>query len=719
MALLASYGETVSLAVDAMLFRLLNDPHQAGKHNAAWPLLLHFADRGPRNIIAVALGVVIDNISRREEVKKLAMKIGTALQGEAKAVRIHQQKGAVLMTALKKRYGKKAVQPWVMGQLKVDPSGWTAEEKREVGLLLLEVISASTDLIEIETVGTRRLVGASPAARELIAANPPLPLPARLLPCLVPPEPWADVSRGNRRLVSSRQPMDLSHITRQSVGTAIEVANIVEQQQMVLDPWMVEVQRQAWDSNLPVFKVLREAEDGYSMVMDAGRRARVEEVLRQAEDVKGLPIWLEHDFDFRGRLYCSGRMAGHQGPDHQKAMLSFARREAVTSDGFEQMLMAAAGHYGLSRSSWEDRLAWGQQHLQMLQAIAQNPLDLIDLWRGASDPWQFVQLAKAIGDHLEGEADSGVPIRFDQTCSGLGIIAALTRDEALGRTTNLTGETRHDIYLQVAGELTRLVEADLHGFDFGASANAEKWLKVGIDRALCKGPVMTTIYGAKQFGIVEQLVAHLQAQGELQPLTWWEREYTWPAQYLARKLGVVIGAQLKSCIALEKWLRDVSQRCVKKQQRIRWQSPMGFPVSLGSEVEQKQRHNTVLHGQRRWRQFDVDYKPGMLSAVTTNRGATANTIHTFDAALCHGVVLRCAQMQAPVLTNHDCFATTPHHADWLHTCLLRELREMYRPDWLAEMRVEISRNAGLQLPHPPMVGTLREGAIGQNPYVFS
>jgi DNA-directed RNA polymerase len=702
-----------------MLFRLLNDPHQAGRHMAAWPLLLHFADRGPRNIIAVVLGVVINNISRRDEVKKLAMKIGAALQNEAKAVRIHQKKGAVLMATLKKHFGKKAVRHEVMSQLKLDPSGWTAAEKREVGLLLIEVIAASTDLIELETVGKRQLVGATDAARELIAANPPLPLPVRALPCLVPPEPWEDVTRGGRRLVSSRQPMDLSHVTRRSAGTAIDVANVVEQQQLVLDPWMVEVQRQAWDQNLPVFKVLRETEDGWSMVMDAEKRARVEEVLRQAEEVKGLPIWLEHDFDFRGRLYCSSRMAGHQGPDHQKAMLSFAQREVVTSDGFDQMLMAAAGHHSLSRSSWEDRLAWGKDHLRMLQAIAHNPLDLIDLWRDASDPWQFVQLAKAIGDHLDGETDSGVPIRFDQTCSGLGIIAALTRDEALGRTTNLTGDTRHDIYQEVAAEVHRLVESDLHGFDFAASARAERWLQVGIDRALCKGPVMTTIYGARHFGIVEQLVNHLQAQGELLPVGEWERGYTWPAQYMARKLGLVIGARLKSCIALEKWLRDVSQQCVKKQQRIRWQSPMGFPVSLGSEVEQKQRHNTVLHGRRRWRQHDVDYEPGMLSAVTTNRGVTANTIHTFDAALCQAVILRCAQMRAPVLTNHDCFATTPHHADWLHTCLLRELREMYRPDWLAEMRVEISRNAGLQLPHPPMVGTLREGAIGQNPYCFS
>jgi hypothetical protein len=83
------------------------------------------------------------------------------------------------------------------------------------------------------------------------------------------------------------------------------------------------------------------------------------------------------------------------------------------------------------------------------------------------------------------------------------------------------------------------------------------------------------------------------------------------------------------------------------------------------------------------------------------------------------MVLTCASVQAPVLTNHDCFATTPARAAWLHGVLHSELREMYQQDWLSEIQVEASRNARLRLGAPPMVSDLCANQIGENPYCFS
>ena len=45
---------------------------------------------------------------------------------------------------------------------------------------------------------------------------------------------------------------------------------------------------------------------------------------------------------------------------------------------------------------------------------------------------------------------SGVPVRFDQTTSGRGILAALTRNAKIGRACNLYGTTPHDLYTEVA-----------------------------------------------------------------------------------------------------------------------------------------------------------------------------------------------------------------------------------------------------------------------------
>jgi hypothetical protein len=718
-ALLQRYAETVGCSIDALLIDLFHNPGKAGPHFAHWPLLLHFSSGGPRSIAAITLSVVIDGISTSPLRASLANAIGRALQDELKATRLHDEKGGVLLAQLRKKFGRKTVSDKLLGQLNVDPSGWDLNDRRGLGNLLLEVIAANTDLIAFRKVGKESVV-ATEATLELIKLNPPLPLLARDLPSLLPPVPWEGPTRGTKNLVGSRAPMDRGHLTTRSLTTAIQVVNRIEQQQLVVDPWMVEVQREAWDCNLPVvFPVRREPETPWVMPAEAGLRLRTEEAIRQGEEVAGRPIWLKHDMDFRGRLYCCSRMAGHQGPDHQKALISFAQRERMDDEAVDALLAAAAGHYGLGHCSWSERAQWGRAHLDQMAVTAANPLDRFDLWKSADDPWQYLQACKAIADFLEDEATPiGCPVRYDQTASGMGIIGALTRDELLCRRTNMIGGTRSDLYAVIAEAVLNQLRMHLDSWDPYEVRMAEFWLKLPISRSLAKGPTMTMVYGARHFGIVEQLVAWLQEHNPDVPVAYWEKEYTRPAQYMARVFNEVLGQEMRSCVALQKWLRDVSKACVKKQQRIQWVSPMGFPLAFGAQLEEKQRTTTKIHGARRWARVDADVEPGELSARATNRGITANTIHAFDGALVQAMVLRSGMVDAPLLTNHDCFATIPSRARWLHHELLLNLRQLYLPDWLADLRVEIGRNAGVHLPHPPIVGDLREAMIGENPYCF-
>ena len=717
-ALMQRYAETVGIAIDGLLTECFHNESKAGPYFSYWPLLLHFSGRGPRSIASIVVGVVIDTIGSQPLRSALANSIGKALQDELKATRVHEEKGALFLQVLRKKYGRKAVKTCHMEALQLNPAGWSLDDRRGVGNLLIGLIAANTDLITITTAKKPQVLPTEQVL-ELIKLDPPRPMPIRMLPSLLPPEPWTGPTRGTKALVTSRGPMDMSHLTERSLRTAIEVVNTVEQQQLVIDPWMVQLQREAWDCNLPdLFPARREPDSRWEMPSEVALRLRTEEAIRQAEEVAGLPIWLKHDMDFRGRMYCASRIAGHQGPDHQKALISF-QGERMGEEAFEQLLMAAAGHYGLGHVSWEERLQWGRAHLDQMDATAKNPLDRLDLWKGASDPWQYMQACKAISDFLADETVlCGCPVRFDQTASGMGIIGALTRDAQLCRLTNVIGTSKSDLYTRVAELLVNLLRMDLDSWDPLEQRMSEFWLKHSIGRELAKGPTMTTIYGARHFGIVEQLVAWLQERNPDVPVAYWQKEYTRPAQYLAQKLNVVIGKELRSCIALEKWLKAISATCLRSQQRIQWISPMGFPLAFGVQLEGKQKTNTLIHGARRWKQADVDVEPGELSARATNRGITANTIHAFDAALVHAMVLRCGMVGTPLLTNHDCFATIPSRAKWMHRELLLQLRQLYAPDWLPELRVEIGRNAGVHLPHPPTVGDLCEGMIGQNPYCF-
>ena len=720
-ALFQNYGELYSQGINLFLAKKLIDPYTAGRHHQAWEFLLHFCGHGPRSIAVVVLTCVIDRISTTSEKKKLGKVIGKALQDELNGTVLHEEKGTVLLGLVRKKFGRKAVKPEVMRKLQVAPKKWTNEEKTELGCLCLDILMSSTQLIDERIAGRKLLIEPTDDVRELIRNQPPRALPIRQLPSLIPLEPWTDVKRGNKPLVSSRKPMDLSHIDAGSVGLQIQLVNGLESQAMLVDPWMAAVQREAWNSNLPLFPVRRDpGPEEPNLFSTMRRRARIEESLSQSEQVAGRSIWLDHDLDFRGRMYVSSRLVGHQGPDHSKGLVQFGAGSRCDQEGLEQMLMAAAGHYGLGKSAWSDRLEWGKANLHLMSAVAQEPLDRMDLWKDASDPWQFLQVAKAVNEWLlDPRKEMHVPIRFDQTCSGVGIISLLTRDRELARLTNCIGDCRSDVYSQVATDLSEELSRDLNGFDFGSARLAEIWLKHGITREVTKGPCMTSIYGARYFGIVDQLMEWLMEKNPCLDLEEWDREYVMPAQYLTRKMNLAIGHRLKSCVQVETWLRSVSKACMKRQQRIRFTTPMGFPVALGVEQEARQKVRTEMNGSKRWETQEACVIPGELSARATNRGITANVIHAFDASFCHAVVQTMQRSGLPVITNHDCFATLPSASAQLHRNLLFELREHYKPDWLTEIKEEIEENTGITLPAPPFVGDLCEGEIGNNPYVFS
>lgn len=752
-ALFQQHAEQVTVALGLLLEELLANPHRAGRHLACWPLLL-LVNRGPRSIALVALSVVIDSISRRQHDLTVARAIGRAIDEEVRALRIESERSRALLRLVRRRLGaRRLADPMVLRALQLDSSAWDNGQQREIGMLLLELIEANTDLIRFRqvTVGRRskRMVEATEAAREVIKTNPPRPSPIRQLPLLVPPRDWDGMHGGGHGeagpLVRSRAGHDLSYLTPAALAPVLGAVNALQQQQLVIDPWMVAQQRLAWEANIPgLFGVTREprpepprptevvgpeAWGAYKrecrqirqeLYEGARQRRRIETTLRQCEEVAGLPVWFAYCADFRGRLFTSNRYATHQGPDWEKATILFSAGAPCSVEDFEWLLKAAAGHWGI-RGSWAERLSWGRQHLQELAAAGEAPLDRLDLWQGAKDPWQFLQLCRAITQQIEApNSPCCVPVRFDQTCSGLGIAAALTRDRALGRLTNLWGTTGRDIYRHVAEQLTHQLRLDLSNGLAGEQRLAEFWLQLGVDRSLCKGPVMTTIYGAQFMGITDQLISQLEERDSNLSISQWQRGYVTPATYLSRKLAVLLGAELASCIALRSWLTNTCRLVLRHERPLRWTGPYGFPVQLGQRFDQRRNVTSLTRGRRRWKAAgEADAEQG-LSAMQTNRSITANLIHSFDAAFCHAVVSTCAALGVEVLTNHDCFATTPRHAGWLHQQLHQQLRTMYSPDWLAEITGEIQdANRDLLIPGPPAVTTLCPGEIGNNPLCFS
>lgn len=745
-ALFVQHGEPLAQTLDALLTRFVLDPTIAGPHYCALPLLLHFANRGVRPVAAVALAKVLDTLSRRHTHRRLAGAIGRAIEDEVKAGRIAAHDQDVLRL-LKRHEGKRAVvDQRTLRALQLHHGAWTTADRFEVGGLLLELVVRSTGIVRLVRQAIRGrwtlMVEPTEASLELIRSTPAHQGTPVQTPELAPPPPW----RSHEGLVSRRDGLSLDYLDRADLGQALQVVNHLQQQALTIDPWMARMQAEAWAGNLHGFYTVSRdpqqapprpesdedrqawrqwkraaAEAWVEERKSKSARLRIQAALDQCLAVAGKPIWFRYDLDFRGRIYSSNRYVTHQGPDHEKAAISFLQGYPCDVEGAEWILKAAAGHWGLGRASWKDRLQWGRDNSDRLVAIAEAPLDRTELWRDASDPWQLLQMARAWAQWLhDPNTPITAPIRFDQTTSGLGIAAALVRDRQLARDANVIGTTRHDIYLAVAADLLQVLRFDLEAGTTSEQRHAAQWLELGIDRGLVKGPVMSSIYGAQYRSLFDGLADFLVNRVELKHAGDYERVIVHPARYLTARLRELLKSRLAPLLELKRWLETISGTLIKRQEPIRWTSPSGFPVVLAAKQQVNAPAHTLLHGSRGWRTPDSELRKNELSARATNRGITANFVHSFDAALAHAVICRAEGVGMQVLPNHDCFAVVPAQAGWLHQTLHQELRTLYLTDWLQAIAAEIASHSSVkELPPPPTAGTLEPGRVGQNPYCFS
>ncbi len=757
-ALFQQFADPVSREIEAILYRWQENPKLGGPGYGALPLVAALGS--PQRIAAVALVTILDRLSHAVTFQGLALTIGLAVDAEVKAGEIGKRAPASLDRLLKRTTAEKRKAVLAIAARPIEGADpiWTRQERATVGLLLLEVVRRETGLVIIDKSDqpNRRSqwrVLPSAKALDFIRRHPPRSLRPNRGPMVIEPNPWKGLVGGGHlantspvvQVRAARNHAAISYLSGR-IEPQLAAVNILQRQQLEVDPWMLRVQREAWDRGIPgLFPVERDpvpdvgpfpvseppdvqdawrrnqARHHQDLRDNSSKRLAIERALQTAETLVGRPIYQAHFLDFRGRAFTANRGLTHQGPDHQKALLRFGAGPTVGHEGmnYEAMnwvLKAAAGHWGLTRSSWDDRLTWGVNEMWRLEEIAEDPIGNADLWREAKQPWQFLQMARAWSEPGMGRR---VPIRLDQTCSGAGIIATLLRDRAMAELCNVCGTGPNDLYSAVVKRLQQQLEIDLNCGDARTHQLAAGWLELGIDRSWVKAAVMHTPFGSTSRTVADGIQDQLQQR--LGPVDDWAGRIYRPSSYLEARLRVVLGTETAALLQLRRWLCDVGREVVgRHQQQIRWTAPMGWPMQVGRTTPSKSVIRTHLLGKLAAVTFEMDPPEGELSARRTNSSITANLVHSFDAALVHAVAYRAGEQGVPLLTNHDCFATDPANASWLQRTLLDEFRALYATDWLEAIAEEIRCNAGLKaLPPPPPRGALEIGGIGNNPYLFS
>jgi DNA-directed RNA polymerase len=284
-----------------------------------------------------------------------------------------------------------------------------------------------------------------------------------------------------------------------------------------------------------------------------------------------------------------------------------------------------------------------------------------------------------------------------------------------------------DLYQTIAEKLSHLVQLDLHepGFTKDGNPNLRKqrraafWAKNGISRRIIKEILISTPYGIKPWGvrtlISDQLIRLVDTKNPRDLV----EKVDGPALYLSDLIVKSVAAYLPASNALRDWLKACASQIAKSGQPLQFTTPSGFLVRDAELTTYLRTFDTILNG----RKFPFHYiSPGQKATLNSKKitiRITANYIHSIDASLCINIVNTFKDLALPIATVHDCFATTPNHAALLHSTLLASIQQLHQTEWLTVLHQEWQSRYGLDLPPPPVVGTLDPSLIGSDPMLFS
>lgn len=756
-ALFKATQERLKQELDLRFEEAVLNPEVARAYGAAYPYFDSFDSTD--QVATVALIAAIDLLSRRYRRPTFCQHIGRAIENEARLIRLRNRAPTVQRKLFKSGMKRQQVaSKKVMEALSCPCPAWGNKARLMVGEFLLESIVKATGLFKVEKVRVGKtmpsFVLATDDALAFIKAVKPSEAKTSYGPMVVPPRPWTDLWTGGT--LTNHAPLihvhlhDMERIDEtikrlyapRDLSTVLTTVNYLQSIPLQVDSGTVEECRIAWDNGIeglfPCRRVPPEIPERLShdpdpealkvrnrMAAAAYRdreknrhvRVSIERSIQAAEEMQGRELWQAYHLDYRGRYYAENRTCTHQGPDHEKAMLGF-QPQPVNDEAIDWILKAAAGHYGLSRDTWEARLTWGRQNRERLLAAAADPLGKLELWRSAKDPWQFLQLCKGYKEAVETGA-TGVPIRLDQTTSGLGILSALLRLEDTGRLCNLHGKTPKDLYSLVAERVTKALMVDLEMGDEKQKGLAQLWLEIGVGRGLIKGPVLAAPYGGRYQGLADSVVDFLDDHYGYVPLEQYLYKVATPGKYLASVIWREMKPVIAPAMTLKAWLMKAVKKVMAEGKPLEWTSPSGLPMEAADRMTTTKQVNTLLYGVRGTISIAEAPVDGKLNHKAASRNISANFVHSFDAAMVSLLTTSLARRDIPLLCNHDCFATTANRASELHNELLTTFAGLYRTDWLAVLREEMQAQSGISLPALPEYGSLPVGQIGTNPYLFS
>lgn len=663
------------------------------------------------------------------------------------------------------------------GRQYVDWADWPDDHRKHLGLACIDILVRYTKHFEVRPEmieGRKHKAKSKPPmvlalkeetaewlsdALEVAEISTPL-----YLPTIIPPKRWNGPRDGGYYTNIVRRPFMIRFKTSQEEERGLAIADFealhmpnvykaVNALQSV--PWKInkrilDVMRKTWDLDLGLAGIPRQAPaplppkpfdiDDNEEALKRWKKAasqihgenakRISKVVmaKRTIDLAGMlakedKIYFPHILDFRGRLYPIPVALQPQGNDVARGLLIFAEGKKISKEAGTNGWLGIhlANCWGNDKVSYDDRLAWAEEHRAKWERIAADPFDDRS-WMTCDNPWQALAAIFEIVDYWKhGDGfTSSLPIRVDGTCNGIQHLSAMLRDSVGGAAVNLIpSETPRDIYQEVADLVTdvvmELVDAD--------DPLAKSWMRMcngRLPRSLTKRPVMILPYGGTRNAYTTYTLKWIKENDPHENFIDKDDRFA-HAKWMSNIMWDVVRKHLVRPQEVMDWIKKCARVASKGHQRaLYWRTPVGFYVRHFYGKRKMERVETILDGKRiqvvNWKTTAQLNNADVLTAISPN------FVHSLDASALMSTILRVREKGVRHITTiHDSFGALAADMWTVHDALRECFIETYKECPLTEFRTacaDVARS-DKDLPEVPPKGNLELEAVKESTYFFA
>ena len=436
---------------------------------------------------------------------------------------------------------------------------------------------------------------------------------------------------------------------------------------------------------------------------------QIKQIIQEAQFFLDKGFYFPYQLDFRGRIYPKATLLSPQGADYARALIKFKMGKPMGSnEAFDNFAIAGAGLYGdTDKEEIQIRKDWVVANADKILACANNPLEET-WWSEADKPYSFLAWCFEYRDFANTGFDADfvatLPIHSDCSNSGLQHYSAMIKDEIGGKATNLVPANKpSDVYALVAEEVKKLLIADTDPL-------ADLWLNYGIDRKICKKPVMCVPYSLTQYSLRQYVQDHVEKElNENNKKHPFGEDLFKPTYYLTKKIWSAIEKVIVGARDTMKFLKDVATLVASENLPIVWTTPLGLPIFMSTYKKQSKRVKTQMGDNII--KLSLTSDTDEINSAKMKQSVCPNLIHSLDASVLQLSVVKASKYGVDTFSLvHDSFGVLAPDVDYMSLSLREAFCEIYSQDvlanWAMEMKRMLSEKNQKKFPSLPAKGNL-------------